>query len=79
MKTTVEISDTLFERARRHARRMGKPMRALFEEGLRRVLDAEEKPAPYRMPDCSVGKARGSNPLEGMSWQDVRDEIYGGR
>ena len=78
MKTTVEISDALFERARRHARRIGKPMRALFEEGLRRVLEEERQPR-YRLEDCSVGKAGADNPLEAMSWQDLRDSIYGGR
>jgi hypothetical protein len=79
MKTTVEISDALFDRARRHARRVGKPMRALFEEGLRRVLEAEPQQPAYRLPDCSAGNPGDANPLESMSWQDLRDTIYGGR
>jgi hypothetical protein len=33
----------------------------------------------YRLPDRSVGDARGPNPLEALSWQELRDEIYGGR
>jgi hypothetical protein len=78
MKTTVEISDALLERARRHARRAGKPLRAVIEEGLRRVLEAEAEPARYHLPDRSVGAAGGPNPLEALSWQDLRDEIYGG-
>jgi hypothetical protein len=78
MKTTVEISDALLERARRHARRAGKPLRAVIEEGLRRVLEAETEPARYQLPDRSVGVAGGPNPLEARSWQDLRDEIYGG-
>jgi hypothetical protein len=78
MKTTVDISDTLFERARRHARKVGKPMRALIEEGLRRVLESEDKPTAFHLADRSVGKVGKPNPLEGMSWQDLRDEIYGG-
>jgi hypothetical protein len=79
MKTTVEIQDALLERARRHARRIGKPLRAVIEEGLRRVLDTEEERASYRLPDRSVGKSDGENPLEALTWQDLRDEIYGGR
>lgn len=79
MKTTVEIADALFERAKRHARRMGKPMRALIEEGLRRVLEAESDPGKYSLPDRSAGRAGDPNPLEALSWQDLRDEIYGGR
>jgi len=80
MKTTVDIADVLFARAKRHARRTGRPLRALVEEGLRRVLDAEQaKTEPYRLPDRSVGKAGAADPLESWTWQDLRDEIYGGR
>lgn len=79
MKTTVEISDALLARAKRHARGAGKPLRAVIEEGLRRVLEAESEPARYHLPDRSVGGAGGTNPLEAFSWQDLREEIYGGR
>jgi len=79
VKTTVEIPDALLDRARRHARRSGRPVRALIEEGLRLVLQAESPGATYRLPDRSVGDAAGPNPLESLSWQDLRDEIYAGR
>lgn len=77
MKTTIEISDSLLERAKRHARKLGKPLRALVEEGLRRVLDDKPARPPREMRDLSVGRVGDPNPLEGMSWQDLRDEIYG--
>jgi hypothetical protein len=79
VKTTVDIADELLERARRHAKRTGRPVRALIEEGLRLALGAEQERPRYRLPDRAVGDARGANPLEGLSWQDLRDEIYGGR
>ena len=79
MKTTVEISDALLERARRQAQRSGKPVRALIEQGLRLVLEAEADGQRFRLPDRSVGKAGAANPLESLSWQDLRAEIYGGR
>ena len=79
MKTTVEIADSLLARARTHARRTGRPLRALIEEGLRFVLQAEPERARYRLPDRSVGVPGGANPLEKLSWQDLREEIYGGR
>jgi hypothetical protein len=79
MKTTVEISDALLARAKRHARKIGRPLRALVEEGLRRVLQDESEPTRYRLPDRSVGRAGGANPLEALSWQDLRDEIHGER
>jgi len=79
MKTTVEIDDALFARVRKHARRTGRSVRSLVEEGLRRCLEAERSAKRYELPDLSVGNAGGLNPLEALSWQDLRDEIYGGR
>ncbi|CAN5878316.1 hypothetical protein BH23GEM9_BH23GEM9_08530 [soil metagenome] len=79
MKTTVEIQTALLERARRHAKKAGKPLRAIIEEGLRRVLEAEASAPDYRLPDYSVGEPGAPNPLESLSWQDLREEIYGGR
>ena len=79
MKTTIEISDSLLVRAKRHARKTGKPLRVLVEEGIRLVLEREPARSGYRLPDRSVGKPDDKNPLEELSWQDLRDEIYGGR
>ena len=77
MKTTVEIPDALLERARRVARRRGRPVRSLIEEGLRLVLEAESGSVTYQLPDCSVGDEDAPDPLESLSWQDLRSEIYG--
>ncbi len=77
MKTTVEISDALLERARQHGLRTGQTMRALIEEGLRLALLTEPQGEPYQLPDCAVGEPGGPNPLESLSWQDLRTEIYG--
>ncbi len=79
MKTMVEISDALLERARRQARRSGQTVRALIEQGLRLVLEGQPETGRYRLPDRSVGKPGAANPLESLSWQDLRAEIYGGR
>jgi hypothetical protein len=81
MKTTVEIDDRLLARAQKKARREGRTMRSLIEEGLRLTLDAGVSDAArkYVLPDRSVGDPRAGNPLESMSWPEIRDEIYGGR
>ena len=79
MKTTVEIADALMRRAKRMARSEGTTLRALIEEGLRRVLEDETSPRPFRLEDRSVGRPGDPNPLESLTWQDLRDEIYGGR
>lgn len=79
VKTTLDLSDDLLVRAKRLARKTGRPLRAVVEEGLRLALGAAVRSDRYTLPDCSVGNRRGPNPLEDMSWQDLRDEIYGGR
>lgn len=79
MKTTVEIADALLARAKQHARKTGRPLRSLVEQGLRLLLDSEATRHNYRLPDRSVGRRGDSNPLEALSWAELRDETYGGR
>lgn len=79
MKTTLEIQDALLIRAKRLAKRTGRPLRAVVEEGLRLALVEATRDDPYQLEDRSVGDPNGPNPLEHMSWQELRDEIYGGR
>ena len=77
MKTTVDIQDELLARAKQHARRTGRPLRAVVEEGLRQVLSNTVPRQRYRLPDESVGESGGRDPLEAYSWQDLRGVIYG--
>lgn len=75
MKTTIDIADALFERARQEARDRGTTLRALVEEGLRAVL---ERAVPaYELPDRAVGEPGDPDPLAARTWSEVRDEIYG--
>ena len=77
MKTTLDIDDELLTRAKRRAKRTGRPLRALVEDGLRQTLSAGTDVPRYRLPDLSVGDPGGRDPLESYSWQDLRDLIYG--
>lgn len=77
VKTTLDIQDALLERAKRHARRAQRPLRAIVEEGLRRVLSEASPRSAFRLRDASVGDPNGRDPLEAFSWQDLRAEIYG--
>ena len=79
MKTTLEIHDELIRRAKRYAKRTGRPLRAVVEEGLRRVLSDTVRTKRYELPDYSVGDSSAPDPLEAWSWQDLRDEIYAER
>ena len=77
MKTTVDIADQLFERARRLAAQQGTTMRALIETGLRAVLEARRAaPARFTLRDASFkgdGLAAG---VELENWPHVRSLIY---
>ena len=77
MKTTIEIKDELLLRAKREAKRAGVPLRAIVEEGLRLALEKSERSHRYVLEDLSVGNRKADDPLETLSWQDLRGEIYG--
>jgi Arc/MetJ family transcription regulator len=77
MKTTIDIQDELIARAKRYAQRTGRPLRAVVEDGLRRVLSDSTRNTSYKLPDRSVGDPDAKDPLETLSWQDLREEIYG--
>lgn len=84
MKITIDIHDHLLAEAKRHARKTGRPLRAVVEDGLRMVLDALRTPTPacrpiraYRLLDMSIGDPQGEDPLEAYSWQDLREVAYG--
>ncbi len=78
VKTTLDIEDELLARAKQLAKESGKPLRAIVEDGLRATLAAEEQEqtVSYALSDCGFGDPNGEDPLELLSWQDLRDEIY---
>ena len=75
MKITLDIHDGLLDRAKRHAKKTGRPLRAVVEDGLRLVLAAPVLPHHYQLPDLSVGDADAADPLEAYSWQELRGMI----
>lgn len=79
MKTTVEIPDPLLDEARRVAAREGRTVRALVEEGLRKVLAERKKSAAFRLRRASF-KGEGLQPdVAGASWERIRELTYEGR
>jgi len=79
MKTTVEISDALFEAAKRHANEQGTTLRALIEQGLRTVLKEGPNRGSFTLRDASVS-GRGIRPeIREGGWERVAEMIYEGR
>ena len=73
MKTTLEISDPLLREARKIAARENMTLRALVEQGLRRVVVEKKKERPFRLRDASF-KGDGLHPeAANLSWQEIRE------
>jgi hypothetical protein len=79
MKTTVEIPDQLLDEARRLAGREGTTLRALVEEGLRRIVAERKRPGPFRLRKATF-RGDGLQPaVTGSSWDRLREMAYEGR
>ena len=79
MRTTIDVSDALLEAARKRAAERGTTLRAVFEEGLRAVLNEAAAPDSFHLRDASVG-GRGLHPdFQARGWPDVRSSVYEGR
>ncbi len=79
MKTTVEISDPLLERARAIADQEGTTLRALVEEGLRQVVERRSTTKTFKLRDARFkGRGRGLSPeFATGGWAKIRGAIYG--
>ena len=79
MKTTVDIANNLLEEARKLAAREGKTIKALVEEGLRKVLTERERGKGFQLRKATF-KGEGLQPeAAGASWERLREMSYGGR
>jgi CRISPR/Cas system-associated protein Csm6 len=79
MKTTVDISDQLLDEARRLASRERTTLRALIEEGLRRIVTERKRTGPFRLRKATF-KGEGLQPaVAGSSWDRLREMAYEGR
>ena len=76
MKTTVDIADAVLEEAKATASREGTTVRALIEEGLRRVLEERAERSEFRLRRKTFA-GNGLQPtVRDGSWERVRDLIY---
>lgn len=79
MKTTVDIPQPLLDEAKKLAANNRTTVRALVEEGLRRVIGEHQHPGKFRLRKASF-KGEGLQPeLEGASWETLRERAYEGR
>ena len=79
MKTSIDIAENLFKKAKRLSRARNISMRALVEEGLRLVLDraeSQEKVKPKLLTFGGDGFQEGFDQEKASSWEALRGEIY---
>lgn len=74
MKTTIEMSDALFNSAKALAQQRPVTMRALVEEGLRNVLsEARSQPkSAFKLKDARV-RGNELRIVEPQAWQQLED------
>jgi hypothetical protein len=75
MKTTVEIPDALFRRAKQRCADRGISLRQLLEESLRFTLETPKTSERFRMKPFGFG---GDGQME-HDWAAIRELIYEGR
>jgi hypothetical protein len=81
MKTTIQISDSLFKEARKVAHEEGTTLRALVEEGLRKAVSERHRRGSkaFRLRKATF-KGKGLQPpLSGAAWDRILDASYEGR
>lgn len=79
MKTTVEIADALLSEAKRLASQEQTTLRALIEEGLRRLMQDRKRRGSFCLRRATF-RGRGLQPgVQEGSWERIRELIYEGR
>lgn len=79
MKTTVEISDLLYKRAKAVMARDNRTLRDLVEDGLRRALDEGDRLGDFKLRPASF-RGQGLQPgIRTGDWNQLRELLYEGR
>jgi hypothetical protein len=76
MKTTIDLSDNLFVRARQLAQKENKTLRALVEEGLALALVEHERRRTPKIKPVVFGGQGLSGEFRQAPWQRLREVVY---
>jgi len=79
MKTTIEISDSLLEEARKLAAREGTTVRSLVEQGLRQVVAERKRRDAFKLRKASFKGHGLQAQFAGATWEQIREALYEGR
>ena len=76
MRTTIELNAALARRVRALMARRNTTLRALVEEGLRRVLEDAATSQRFRMRDASTGRGGLAEGVEDATWESLSALLY---
>ncbi|MGH7475050.1 MAG: type II toxin-antitoxin system VapB family antitoxin [Longimicrobiales bacterium] len=80
MKTTVEIADALLQEAKRIVDGEATTLRALIEDGLRRVIEERRRrDTRFRLRDATFQGEGLSAAAAEAGWEGIRSLVYEGR
>ena len=79
MKTTIQIPDAVFEEARKLAHRERTTLKALVEQGLRKVLSEHKQHNRFRLRKASFKGTGLQAHLARASLDQIRETSYEGR
>ena len=79
MKTTVDIPKSLLDEAKKLAANNRTTVKALIEEGLRRVLGEHKKTRKFRLRKATFKGEGLQQEMAGVSWETLRERAYEGR
>jgi hypothetical protein len=76
MKTTIDISDGLYQRCKKLIQKEHTSMRSLVEEGLEIVVERHEHPIPFEFSPATFGGAGMRQEFVSGGWNAIEEEIY---
>jgi hypothetical protein len=76
MKTTIDIADPVLNDARKLAAKEGTTLRALVEQGLRKVIEERKEKSRFTARKVTFGEGGLRPEVRGLSWDEIRDLAY---
>lgn len=78
MKTTVDLPQSLLDEAKKLAANHRTTVKALIEEGLRRVIGEHQRSGKFRRRKATFKGEGFQQDMEGVSWETIRERAYEG-
>jgi hypothetical protein len=78
MKTTIDISDSLLQEAKKLSAQRQITLRSLVEQGLREIISRQKTDQKFKLRKASFRGNGLQDEFRGESWQKIRTAAYEG-